>query len=336
MEPLPQPVLIRPRKVEGEPAIGENGEGGGSIRLTSPGYYGIYRSYEPMATNHSLTRALWRIYNRPEPPPLWQGGGNLPWNDPDFSARMLREHLDESHGAASRQAAERAAQLDWLWSKLALEPGSRVLDLTCGPGLYAVPLARRGARVTGVDFGPASIAHARRLASEEGVGERCAFVEADVRDFAPAAAAYDAALFLYGQLAVFPREAAAALLRKAAAALRPGGRLCVELLDAARVDKKDSSWWFTDDSGLWGERPFLHLGERRWNAAERASVERYFILHLESGAMDEIALCDQTYEVEEMAAMMRAAGFGQVVTYPAWDGLPLYDAGEWVVYVATR
>lgn len=283
----------------------------------------------------NMTRALWRIYNRPEPT-LWQGGGNLPWNDPDFSARMLREHLDESHGAATRQAAERAAQLDWLWARLNLAPGRRLLDLTCGPGLYAVALAERGLRVTGVDFSPASIAYARRLAEERGAAERCEFIEADVRAYTPQPEAYDAALFLYGQLAVFPRDEAMALLRMAAAALRPGGRLAVELLDPARVDKQDSTWWFTDDTGLWGERPFLHLGERRWDTAARASVERYTILHLETGAMDEIVLCDQAYEVEEMTAMMRAAGFSTVTGYPAWDGRPLYDAGEWVVYAAEK
>ncbi|MBP6016035.1 MAG: methyltransferase domain-containing protein [Candidatus Promineofilum sp.] len=284
----------------------------------------------------TLTHALWRIYNRPDRPALWQGGGNLPWNDPDFSARMLREHLDESHGAATRQAAERAAQLGWLGAHLALLPGRRLLDLTCGPGLYAVALAERGLRVTGVDFSPASIAYARQFAAERGVSERCEFTEADVREFAPESEAYDAALFLYGQLAVFPRDETAALLAKTVAALRPGGRLCVELLDPARVDKTDSSWWFTDDAGLWGERPFLHLGERRWEAAERASVERYTILHLETGAMDEIVLCDQTYEVEEMTGMMRAAGFSAVATYPGWDGLPLYDAAEWLSYVAEK
>ena len=289
----------------------------------------------------SLSRALWRIYRRPEPPPpLWPGdgggGGNLPWNDPAFSARMLREHLDESHGAATRQAAERAAQLDWLWAQLALRPGSRVLDLTCGPGLYAVPLAERGVHVTGVDFAPAAVAHARQLAAAAGVAERCVFVEADVRAYEPRPEAYDAALFLYGQLAVFPRDEAAGLLGKAAAALRPGGRLVVELLDPARVDKADSSWWFTDDKGLWGEQPFLHLGERRWNAAERTSVERYYILHLESGAMDEIVLCDQTYEMEEVEGMLRAAGFTAVNSFAGWAGLPLYDAEEWIVYVAER
>ena len=66
---------------------------------------------DTQTTDNPFARALWRIYRRPEAA-LWQDGGNLPWNDPAFSARMLREHLDESHGAASRQAAERAAQLE--------------------------------------------------------------------------------------------------------------------------------------------------------------------------------------------------------------------------------
>lgn len=283
-----------------------------------------------------LARALWRIYNRPERPDPWINGGNLPWDDPDFSERMLREHLDESHGAASRCSTERAVQLEWLWSRLALGPGARVLDLTCGPGLYTVELAARGCQVTGVDFAPAAISYARELAVAAGVAGRCYFIQQDVREISFAGGTFDAVLFLYGQLAVFPREEAAALLTKAATALRPGGRLCVELLDQERVDKEESTWWFTDNQGLWGRAPFLCLGERSWYAERALSLERYYVLHLESGRMDEITLADQTYSVAEMVGMMRTAGFSHVDTYPAWDGLPLADAPEWVVYVAEK
>src|SRR5690606_29124892 len=253
---------------------------------------------------------------------------------PEFSRRMLREHLDESHGAASRVTAEREQQIAWLWTKLGLRAGARVLDLTCGPGLYAVALAQRGAEVTGVDFGPASIAHARELAASAGVSERCQFVEADVRAYEPEAAAFDAALFIYGQLAVFPREVARQLLGKAATALKPGGSLLVELLEQERVDKKNSTWWFTDETGLWGDAPFISLGERFWYEDEKLSCERFYTLHLESGRLDEIILCDQTYSVEEMVQMMRDAGFATVEVYPAWDGLALYDGLEWNAYVA--
>lgn len=146
-------------------------------------------------------------------------------------------------------------------------------------------------------------------------------------------ASFDAATFIYGQLAVFPREDAKSLLTKIAHALRPGGRLCIELLNQDKVDKKNSSWWFTDDTGLWGDRPFLHLGERFWLDEIQMSIERFQILDLENGEFTNITLCDQTYSVDSMVEMMKKAGFVDVDVYPAWDGTPLYDAGEWIVYV---
>ena len=211
-----------------------------------------------------------------------------------------------------------------------------MLDVTCGPGLYAVALAERGCRVTGVDFGPAAVAYAHELALAHEVADQCTFIQQDVREMVLPGEAFDAALLLYGQLAVMKRTEAATLLAAVAAALKPGGKLVVELLDQDRVDKTDSTWWFTDDKGLWGERPFLHLGERYWLAAEALSMERFHIVDLETGLMDEILLCDQTYSVDEMRGILRTAGFGAVDVYPAWADVPLYDAAEWNVYVATK
>jgi SAM-dependent methyltransferase len=284
----------------------------------------------------SLSDALWRIYRRPQRPIPWSFGGNLPWDDPEFSRRMLREHLDQSHGAASRQDAERELQLSWLWPQLGLEPGSRVLDVTCGPGLYSVALAERGCQVTGVDFGPASISYARQSAQERNVSANCRFVESDVRHMDFEDSYFSAALFLYGQLSVFTIEDMASLLRMIARYLEPGGRLVVELLAQDQLDKQDSNWWFTDDQGLWGDRPFLHMGERFWLADQQMVVERFYTLDLEDGALDEIMLCDQSYAVEDMVGHMKAAGFSRVDVYPAWDGLGLYDASEWIVYVAHK
>jgi ubiquinone/menaquinone biosynthesis C-methylase UbiE len=280
--------------------------------------------------------ALWRVYRRPERPEPWSVGGNLPWDEPEFSRRMLREHLDESHGAATRQAHERQLILRWLWGKLSLTPGQRVLDVTCGPGLYAVELARRGLDVTGIDFAPAAVEYARQHAADAGVEDSCRFLLQDVRDMNFGCAGFDAALLLYGQLAVFKREEARALLREIAASLRPGGRLVVELLDQERVDKSHSTWWSTGDDGLWGDAPYLHLGERYWNADERISITRFHVLHLDTGKYDEIHLCDQTYADTEMEALMKEAGFATVDMYRAWDGLPLFDAETKIVYVAWR
>ena len=283
-----------------------------------------------------LSDALWRIYRRPDPPVPWELDGNLPWNDPAFSERMLAEHLDQSHGAASRTHPERKKGLQWLWQKLNLSAGDHVLDFTCGPGLYAVDLALDGCRVTGIDFGPASIAFARTLADENDVRDRCEFVEQDVRTVNLPPNTYDAALFLYGQFAVFRREEAFALLSNIARSLKPGARLVVELLNQDRVDKKASTWWFTDDKGLWGDSPFLHLGERYWLAEEQISVERFYIIDLQTHEMLEVNLSDQTYTVPEMVEILGRAGFSQVDVYEDWGDLDLYDRGEWVVYIAQK
>jgi len=289
-----------------------------------------------------LHEALWRVYRRPQPPIVPQGtAANLPWDDPDFSERMLREHLDQSHGAASRRRVEILRQVDWLWDKLALRPGSRILDVTCGPGLYAVELARRGCVVHGIDFSPASIRYARELAADAGVGDRCTFELRDVRAMDVSPGSFDAALFLYGQLAVFTLDEAADLLRRCADALRPsssggGGRLVVELLDFERIDKTDSTWWYTDHSGLWGDFPFLHLGERHWSHEQNLSFEQFYVLNLETGELQEYTLADQAYSAQAMVAAMRQAGFTRVDGYPAWGGVELYDAEEWMVYLAEK
>ncbi|MEM7028684.1 MAG: methyltransferase domain-containing protein [Chloroflexota bacterium] len=284
----------------------------------------------------SLSEALWHIYNRPERPEAWQNDGNLPWNDPEFSERMLREHLTQTHGAASRRDQERDLQLDWFWQKLGFEPGKHLFDVTCGPGLYAVEFAKRGCQVMGIDFSPASIAHARSLTTTEGVQSACTFIEQDVRHMADYQAQFDAALFLYGQLAVFPKSEARMLLEKIGQALKPGAKLCIELLNQDRVDKTNSNWWFTDDTGLWGDTPFLHFGERFWDDDEALSLERFLTLDLQTGDLAEITLCDQTYAIDEMVDLLKETGFSFVDVYPNWDNLALYDADEWIVYVASR
>ena len=287
--------------------------------------------------NKKLSEALWQIYRRPERPSTWQiHNGNLPWDDPAFSERMLREHLDESHNAATRKTADRLSTIDWLWEKLNLAQGSNLLDLTCGPGLYAVEFAKRGCIVTGYDFAPASITYAKDLADGYELSQQCTFIKQDIRDMILEPNSFDGATLIYGQLAVFQTTEAKEILANIAQALKPGGKLCIELLNQDNVDKKDSNWWFTDNTGLWGDTPFLHLGERFWVDAEKTSIERFHILQLETGELQTIELCDQTYTQEEVVSMLQEAGFTAVSVYPAWDDLPFYDGDEWITYVAEK
>lgn len=58
-----------------------------------------------------------------------------------------------------------------------LAPGARILDLCCGAGQMAAPMAARGFAVTGIDISPDMLRHARRNAPD------ATFLEGDARDF---------------------------------------------------------------------------------------------------------------------------------------------------------
>ena len=54
------------------------------------------------------------LINDPAPPTPWAQGDNIPWNDPEFSERMLREHLSSEHDLASRREEIIDRQVSWI------------------------------------------------------------------------------------------------------------------------------------------------------------------------------------------------------------------------------
>jgi SAM-dependent methyltransferase len=100
--------------------------------------------------------------------------------------------------------------------------GKSLVHLQCHFGLDTLSLARRGARVTGLDFAPNAVKAAQALAAEAKIDAR--FVESNVYD-APAALAdsYDIAYVTWGALVWLPDLARWA--RVVAEVLRPGGFL---------------------------------------------------------------------------------------------------------------
>ncbi|MGW4497495.1 class I SAM-dependent methyltransferase [Micromonospora sp. NPDC004336] len=104
-----------------------------------------------------------------------------------------------------------------------LTPGS-VLDLGCGEGGDAIWLAGRGWRVTAVDVAQTALDRASAAATEAGVASRIEFRRHDLtRTFPPGEFDLVSAQFLQSPLE-FPR---AEVLRSAARAVAPGGRLLV-------------------------------------------------------------------------------------------------------------
>ena len=107
-------------------------------------------------------------------------------------------------------------------ARLQIEPGTRMLDVGCGAGQIAVPAARAGALVTGVDIASNLIERARARAASEGVDVR--FDEGDAEMLPYPDASFDLVVSLIGAMfAPRPSLVAAELLR----VCRPGGRIAM-------------------------------------------------------------------------------------------------------------
>ena len=119
------------------------------------------------------------LVNRPVIPIPWDEGDNLPWDNPDFSKRMLKEHLRQDHDAASRRTEKIEKHVAWIHSKLLLGHPTRILDLACGPGLYTNRLAKLGHECVGIDYSPASIAYAVDHANQDNL--RSTYILHDIR-----------------------------------------------------------------------------------------------------------------------------------------------------------
>jgi SAM-dependent methyltransferase len=103
---------------------------------------------------------------------------------------------------------------------LAVTPGERVLDAGCGAGQLALPAARAGAKVTGVDIAPNLVEQARARAAE--VGQAIQFDAGDAEDLPHADHSFDLVVSLIGAMfAPRPERVSAELLRVCG----PGGRI---------------------------------------------------------------------------------------------------------------
>lgn len=107
-------------------------------------------------------------------------------------------------------------------NRVGVQPGSKVLDVACGTGNLALPAARLGANVTGVDIAPNLVEQARANAAREGL--QAQFDEGDAEALPYDDASFDTVVTIYGAMfAPRPEVVAAELLR----VTKPGGRIAM-------------------------------------------------------------------------------------------------------------
>jgi SAM-dependent methyltransferase len=267
----------------------------------------------------SVLMDLMEVVQRSRRPEPWAEGEKIPWDEPGFSRRMLREHLSQEHDWASRRAVTIHKHVDWIHGEVLSGRPGRILDLGCGPGLYTSQLAKLGHECVGVDFSPASIEYARENAQSANLP--CTYQLEDIRE-ADYSSGHDLALFIFGEFNVFTPQDARQILQKALAAIRPGGSLLLEVhtFDVVHQIGLQLCSWYSTDSGLFSDLPHLCLQENFWDEGLSVATTRYFIVEAQTSRVVRYATSMQAYTQDQYRNLLEECGFQNIAFYPSLTG----------------
>ncbi|MEN3929727.1 class I SAM-dependent methyltransferase [Microvirga sp. W0021] len=233
-------------------------------------------------------------------------GAKIPWNDPDFSHRMLENHLAQEHNWASRRKDIISQHTTWISSHL--QPASHILDMGCGPGLYTHALAEAGHSCVGVDFSPASIEYAQTKARNDGLNAE--YILGDIRDY-KSDKIFDCIIMTFGEFNVFTRQDAQGILKNCSDMLRDDGLFILEAhtYEAVEAIGAASATWQRYQSGLFSTNPHLCLQENVWNSENASALSRYFIIDASTSKIQHYASFMQAYTQEEYISLLKEADF---------------------------
>jgi SAM-dependent methyltransferase len=202
-----------------------------------------------------------------------------------------------------------------------------LLDLACGPGRYAIPLAQAGYAVTGVDRTRFLLDRARERANL--AGTRVEWVEQDMRDFVRTGA-FDLAINVFTSFGYFEDPAEnRRVLDNIHASLKPGGvfvfdHLGKELLASRFVPTRSD---VLPDGRIRFARQTItadwtHI-EAEWTLVDGSRASTFRVRHW-------------LYSGQEIRDLLTAAGFEDISLYGSFDGIPYDQQAARLIAVARR
>jgi SAM-dependent methyltransferase len=190
-------------------------------------------------------------------------------------------------------------QVDFMQASLGVSKGAAVLDVGCGLGQHALEFARRGCLVVALDLALPMITRAAEDAQQEGL--RINFLHKDIRDIG-FEGTFDAVVCVGTTFGFFDDEQNREVLGRLANALKPGGRLLLEVVnrDHVLLSQPNLQWFEGEGCVVMEESDFNYY-------SSRLTVKRTMMR--EDGRQTESEYSIRLYALHELGQMMQAAGF---------------------------
>jgi SAM-dependent methyltransferase len=211
---------------------------------------------------------------------------------------------------------------------LGLAPGARVLDLAGGYGRVAIPIARRGYRVTVLDLSEEFIQLGKETARKAGV--YIDWIRADMREV-PQTADYDAVVNLYGSFGYLATdEENARVIQNVYGAVKPGGVFLSETINREELLNRGPYQLWAESSGA------ITLEAGIFDLVKGRCDTRRIFYDLQTNTRREDTYSVRMFTAAELAEMVRQAGFVDAKFYGGLNQCALTPQSRRLVIVARK
>ncbi|MCG8501857.1 MAG: class I SAM-dependent methyltransferase [Firmicutes bacterium] len=265
-------------------------------------------------------------------PKLYAPSTNQFWDDEYISKGLLEAHLNPNWDGATRKPEFLDQSVKWI-SKIA--PSSQyksLLDLGCGPGLYAERFHSAGYSVTGMDFSKRSIAYAKqqRLLNKSNIDYRYQnyLTIYSIEQF-------DVITLIYCDYAVLSITDRLLLLRKVYQALRTKGKFIFDVFTPLMRKDESRSWQYCEEGGFWNENPHICL-ESIYQYDDEDHTELRQCVVLTEETINCYNIWDHFFTKEALLSEIQSTGFSRCEFYGDIAGKAFTDTGKTICCVLTK
>ncbi|TVR57509.1 MAG: class I SAM-dependent methyltransferase [Spirochaetaceae bacterium] len=262
---------------------------------------------------------------------LYEHGTANIWTDPHIRKQMVRAHLDPGTEAASRNPRTIEKTVEWILHGT-VQPG-KLIDLGCGPGLYAEKYAEKSWDVCGVDINGASLEYARASAANKGLTIRyreASYLEPFTDE------TFDLATCIYCDFGALTVHLQREFLANVHRLIVPGGLFLFDVFGPgiSRAKAEGKTWTRHDEAGFWSSLPCYVLSETRHFADECVWGTKYVVI-ADDGEAKSYVVWDHYFTEATIGALLEEFGFA--VDEIKRDLIPTGDfAADDVLFVRAR
>ncbi len=246
----------------------------------------------------------------------------------DWWSALYNDHLADMMLEPS-SPAEADATLRFLVDQLALRPGDRVFDQCCGTGRLAIPLARWGAEVVGVEQAARYVERARIAAA----GTTATFHAGDAFAFVPDRPCHAALNWWTSFGYLEDDDANVRMLARAFDALAPGGRFA---LDMPNVPGLYAGFRASDIQRRTTSAGDVVMLRESWLELARGLLHKRWTFLLPGGERIERPSTIKLYTPDRLVALLAQAGFTGAQVFGDVDASPIGLPSRRCIVVARK